>query len=110
MTLMWTCLVKNRGSPTHWCGAYAILHVCELLGCWSTGFQALQFKAMPKAQVMLQLLGAFSAVQHPLALHLTGGTVSHCVTLIGKEMVCWRDLTPLEALRCMVQELDEVKL
>ena len=83
--------------------------MCNLLGCWSTGVQGLQYEAMPKAQVILQLLGAFSAVQHPLALYLTDGTVYHRVTLIGKEVVCWRDLTPRAALCCMVQELDKVR-
>ena len=71
MTLMWTCLVKFR-DPTYWCGPNATLHLCKLVGCWITGVQGLQYEALPKAQVILQLLGAFSAVQHPFALYLTG--------------------------------------
>ena len=90
------------------CCANATLHLCNLLSCWSADVLGLEYSAQPRAQVILQLIGAYSVVQHPLALYLTNGAVYHRVTLIGKEVVCWRKLTPREAIHCMVQELDKV--
>ena len=105
---MWTCLVKNRGSHVSVL-CFWTLHLCNFLGCWIADVQGLQYSSMPKGQVILQLFAAYSVVQHPLALYLTDGAVYHRVTLIGKEVVCWRDLTPQQALHCMVQELAKVR-
>ena len=85
------------------------MRLCSLLGCWSADVQGLEYSAEPKAQIILQLLGAYSVVEHPLAMYLTNGAVYHRVTLIGKEVVCWRNLTPQAALHCVVQELEKVR-
>ena len=82
--------------------------VCKVLGCCSADVQGLEFKSTYKGHVILELLAAYSVVEHPLALYLTDGMAYHRLTLIGKHLVCWRNLTPQQALHCMVQELDKV--
>ena len=67
------------------CRANANLHLCNLLGCWPADVLGLEYSARPRAQIILQLIGAYSVVQHPLALYLTNGAVYHRVTLIGKK-------------------------
>ena len=70
--------------------------------------EPLAYAGRDKGQAILELLGLYSRVEWPLSLYLTDGLVYHRLTLIGKQLICWEDLQPRQALHSMVIELAKV--
>ncbi len=67
-----------------------------------------KYAGSEKCQLVLELIGAFSKAEWPLALYLSDGLTYHRVTLNGKRLFYWEKLEPREALYCMVTDLKEV--